>query len=359
MHWDDLKNVRRHLIATDLDDPGERLANELARRLGKDKCFRVRFTQGKDGNECLIAKGIETLKADVANAEPWPIDGLYDAGAYEPGVRDLYYGRGPRAMTTGFEELDKAFRYLPGQFIVITGIPNHGKSLMLDQIACQVSDLHGDKWAVFSPETGETQHIADLCEVKVGAHFHDGPAQRISEVELDEALAWVKRRFFFISSADHTPSVDWVIERARAAVIRHGIKHLIVDPYNELEASRPNNQTETEFVSQLISKLKRFGRHHEVTVWMVAHPRKMERDETGQHRVPSLYDISGSSHWNNKADAGLVVYRDYEKKQTLVVSKKIRRQRTCGSPGLVKYMFLNNECRFQELRDSYEPLSNK
>ncbi len=357
LHWDDLKKVRRHLIATDLDEPGERLANELARRLGKDKCFRVHFSHGKDGNECLVEKGAKGLQADVANAEPWPIDGLYDASAYEGDVMDLYHGRGPRAMTTGFEEFDKAFRYLPGQFIVVTGIPNHGKSRFLDQIACQVSDLHGDRWAVFSPETGEPQHIADLCEVRVGGHFFDGPTRRMVESELKEAMEWVKRHFVFIGSADHTPSVEWVIERAKAAVVRYGINHLIIDPYNELEAGRASSQTETEFVSQLISKLKRFGRHHEVTVWLVAHPTKMQRGDDGQYLIPGLYNISGSAHFNNKADAGLVVYRDYAEKLTFVLSKKIRRQPVCGTPGRVTFAFLSNERRFDAIRDSYETLS--
>lgn len=359
LHWDDLKNVRRHLIATDLDEPGERLANELARRLGKDKCFRVRFTHGKDSNECLVEKGAAVLRADVGAAEPWPIDGLYDVSAYEQDLLDLFHGRGPRPQTTGFAEFDKAFRFLPGQFIVVTGIPNHGKSRFLDQVACQTAQYNGDVWAIFSPETGETQHIADLCEIRVGAHFFDGPSQRMSEAELLEAKDWVNRHFVFISSGDHTPTVDWVIERAKAAVVRYGIKHLIADPYNEFEAGRPSKQTETEFVSQFISKLKRFGRNHECTVWIVAHPTKMQRDPEGKYLVPGLYDISGSAHWNNKADAGIVVYRDYEDNSTLVLSKKIRRQPICGTPGGVKFAFVPHDRRFHEVRDSYQKLSSK
>src|SRR6478752_7558626 len=42
-HADDLMAVGRILIATDMDGPGVVLANELARRLGKDRCWRVRF----------------------------------------------------------------------------------------------------------------------------------------------------------------------------------------------------------------------------------------------------------------------------------------------------------------------------
>lgn len=41
-------------------------------------------------------------------------------------------------------------------------------------------------------------------------------------------------------------------------------------------------------------------------MWFVAHPSQME-DWGG--RVPTMYDISGSAHWVNKCDVGLVVHR--------------------------------------------------
>ena len=355
-HWEELKEVSRHIIATDNDAAGDNLAGELARRLGKDKCLRVNFSQGKDANECLMACGAETLKQDVANASPWPIDGLFSASDFSGDVLDLYHNRGPQAQSTGFSEFDRAFKFLPGQFIVVTGIPNHGKSRFVDQVAVQTANHRGEKWALFSPETSESQHIADLIEIKAGGHFFEGPTDRLNEIKMREAMDWVNNNFVFIGSKEHTPKVDWVIERARAAVVRHGIKHLVIDPYNELEASRPNGQTETEFVSQLISKLKRFAKHHEVTVWMVIHPTKMQRNHDGTEPVPGLYDLSGSAHWRNKADAGLVVYRDYENQVTHVIAKKIRRQPICGSPGAVQFTFLSNERKFQQLPDTYQPL---
>ncbi|HEY8354449.1 MAG TPA: hypothetical protein VIK69_05480, partial [Methylophilaceae bacterium] len=171
---------------------------------------------------------------------------------------------------------------------------NHGKSRWLDQVAVQMSRLHGWKWAVFSPETGNENHIVDLVEIWAGRPFFDGPTPRVSERELRDGLNWIEDRFFFIGTSDHTPNADWIIERARAAVIRHGIRGLIVDPYNEIEASRPAGMTETEFVSQLISKFKQFAKAHDVTVFMVVHPTKL-KTETGASKepVPGLYDLAG------------------------------------------------------------------
>lgn len=363
-HWEEIVAVKRLLIATDMDEPGELLAQEIAKRVGKDRCYRVRMpfkndVQCKDANECLVDYGAEALRECVAAAEPWPIEGLHDVETYAIEVMDLYDGNGPQPMSTGFPELDKAFQYIPGQFIAMTGIPNHGKSRFLDQIAVQTSRLRNEKWAMFSPETGNANHVADLCEIWAGLPFFAGPTYRMSADDVAVALAWLNDRIFLLGAVEHTPTIDWLLERARAAVVRHGVTNLVIDPYNELEASRPERQTETEFVSQMISKLKRFAAHHSCTVWMIIHPTKLRTGDDGKEPMPGLYDLAGSAHWRNKADAGIVVYRDYEKAVTFVVSKKIRRQPMCGRPGAVKFSFIGTDRRFQDIEGSYQALGSE
>jgi twinkle protein len=347
-----------------MDGPGEMLAHEIARRVGRDRCFRVRMpslndVQIKDPNECLIEHGADVLRECVAHAEPWPIDGLHDVEKFSLAVLDLYNGKGPQPLTTGFPEFDLAFRYMHGQFIAVTGIPNHGKSRWIDQVAVQTARLREEKWAFFSPETGDENHIADLCEIWAGNPFFDGPTPRMTEREVMIAMAWLNERIFLLGAVEHTPSIDWLLERARAAVIRYGVKNIVIDPYNELEASRPERQTETEFVSQLISKCKRFAKHHECTIWMVIHPTKLRGGEDGKDPIPGLYDLAGSAHWRNKADAGLVVYRDYEKAATFVISKKIRRQPMCGRPGTVRFEFIGADRRFKDVPNSYMVLGRE
>ena len=68
---------------------------------------------------------------------------------------------------------------------------------------------------------------------------------------------------------------------------------------------------ETEYVSQILGKVKRFAQTHGCHVWFVAHPAKMYRDKDRKIPVPTLYDISGSANWANKADLGVVVHREW------------------------------------------------
>lgn len=41
---------------------------------------------------------------------------------------------------------------------------------------------------------------------------------------------------------DCLPSIDWVLNLAKAAVLRHGVRGLVIDPYNELDHQRPSTQ---------------------------------------------------------------------------------------------------------------------
>ncbi|KAK1573035.1 hypothetical protein Q3G72_007587 [Acer saccharum] len=70
---------------------------------------------------------------------------------------------------------------------------------------------------------------------------------------------------------------------------------------------RSISNTETEYVSQMLTKIKRFALHHSVHVWFVAHPRQLHYWVGGP---PNLYDISGSAHFINKCDNGIVVHRN-------------------------------------------------
>jgi twinkle protein len=104
--------------------------------------------------------------------------------------------------------------------------------------------------------------------------------------------------------------------------------------------------TETEYVSQILGRVKRFAQSHNVHIWFVAHPAKMAR-ENGKIPKPTLYDISGSAHWANKADIGFIVHRDFDTNQTEVHVQKVRHKRI-GRPGKVTLEYDRITGRYSE-----------
>ncbi|CAL5184201.1 unnamed protein product [Lathyrus oleraceus] len=72
-----LDKAVRIILATDNDPPGHALAEELTRRLGRERCWQVRWpkkdesTFFKDANEVLKYMGADALKRIFENAEPY------------------------------------------------------------------------------------------------------------------------------------------------------------------------------------------------------------------------------------------------------------------------------------------------
>ena len=317
---DHLDRLERIIIAVDDDEPGRALAEELARRLGRERSWQAHWpTSGdalcKDANETLLMHGAEVLRECIERADPYPIAGLYGVLDYADETFALYRDGRKRGHSTGWPSLDVFMTIAEGRLSVVTGIPNHGKSEFIDALMINLAVREGWRFAVCSFENPPAMHISKIAEKYLGLPFWDGPARRMTEAELQRAMDWASEHFYLIRFDDEAPTIEAILEKARVAVLRYGVRGLAIDPYNEIEHRRPANMTETEYISQLLGKLKRFAQNHGVHVWVVAHPAKMYRDG-GQVPVPTLYDISGSANWSNKADLGIVVYRDPEEDPT-------------------------------------------
>jgi twinkle protein len=71
-------------------------------------------------------------------------------------------------------------------------------------------------------------------------------------------------------------------------------------------------------------------------VFVVVHPAKQYRNKDGGLPEMSLYDISGSAHFYNKCDAGLIVYR-HDHTIRIVVAKV--RFREIGRRGETTFIY--------------------
>ena len=55
------------------------------------------------------------------------------------------------------------------------------------------------------------------------------------------------------------PTLDWILDRAKDAALRYGIKGLIIDPWNRIEKKLGERQSETDYVAESIPKILRFA----------------------------------------------------------------------------------------------------
>lgn len=340
-----IEPIEKHIIAVDTDGPGKILAEELARRLGREVCWIVEWptindSPRKDANEVLVDDGAEVLRECIMAAQPYPIAGLYAAADQADAVLDLYHSGRSNGLSVGFGyDMDQHLTIKPGDLTIITGHPSAGKSNWLDALMVNMGFRHGWGFAICSFENQQDEHLANLSEKYTQKPFWGGHSERVDEKALAEALAWLDKHFWFIRADQEEPTIEWILERARAAVRQYGIKGFVLDPWNEIEHFRPKGFSETDYVSKVLGQLRRFAKVNGVHIFLVAHPAKPFRLKDGSYPVPSLYDISGSAHFANKADFGVVVHRPDETTEIEIHIRKVR-HKWMGKRGMVKLRYL-------------------
>lgn len=305
---DRLQSVAKWVIAVDNDAPGVFLRDELVRRFGAEKCLIATWPDGcKDANDVLVQYGPEKLRECIDSAEAVPIVGVFDANAFADDFLRMYDEGVPTGHPTGWSGVDEYFRIQLGQTLVVTGIPGHGKSEWVDALCCNVARLYGWQTALYSPENYPVRlHMMKLAEKHVGKPYNDGLTPRMSKAEAVDAKDWINRHFVWIMP--EKPSLDEIIDKARALIFRRGIRVLVIDPWNEVEHSRPDGMTEADYVSASLMRLRRFARKHEILLIIVAHPKLLEKKSDGTYPVPTPYDVSGGAMWRNKADNFAAIY---------------------------------------------------
>lgn len=323
-----LEKIDKFYIGVDNDQPGMALKNELIRRFGDDKCFILNYEDCKDGNEYLVKYGPIKLKELIDNAHPVPIEGVFTANDFSKELDDIYENGLPRGEVIGIHEFDNSISFMPGQMTIVTGIPSHGKSEMLDFICTRLAMFSKWKGAIFSPENFPIElHLSKLMEKVIGKPFGvygQNVFNRMNEAEKNAAREFINKHFFLIRPNDENFSLNNILSKTVQLILRHGINYIIIDPWNTLEHQVPKGINTTDYINNELSKLRSLKQRRKIHVFLVAHPTKIKKDKNGKYEIPTLYDISGSANFYNQADIGLCVYRDFDEQKTYLFVQKVR-----------------------------------
>lgn len=312
-HIERLGRIKNFYIATDSDEQGQRLAKELVRRLGPAKCYWVDYPKDqivrdsktgkmrgpKDLNEVLQYMGEDAVNETLSHAKPWPVKGLFAFSDF-PDVGD------PVTYATGLsDDLDKLFRPYPGAFIVLTGVPNMGKSVIMKQITVEMARIHGWHTVMFPGEEPVKPYLWNSLRTQ----YLKKHRKLWTPEDTKIADEFINKHYQIIANDPREDEdeidIEFLLDKAATSVFRHNTKMLVIDPWNELEHQTGKHSTTTEYTGEAIRKLKRFARSFDVCVVVVAHPKKLEAG-----RTPGLYDIADSAHWANKPDLAMVVHSD-------------------------------------------------
>lgn len=349
-YFDDKETI---YIAVDSDTKGVELREELLRRFGPERCRVVEYDPTcKDANEQLQRFGRESLVECFRQAPEMRMEEVYSMSDFEDGLDAIFEHGLQKGVTIGHPNFDRLCSFETKRLCVVTGIPSSGKSEFIDEIVERLNINYGWRAAYFSPENAPlAYHAAKLIEKFTGKRFS---RSTMSYGEYKQVKEHLEQDFSFIAPKEDF-TVGNILEKARYLVRRKGIKILVIDPYNRLE-DESGNQNETKYIKGLLSQLTRFAQQHDVLVILMAHPTKLHKNKDGVIEPPTLYDISGSAHFFNMADFGLVVHRDYIQNNVEVHVAKVKFKHL-GTKGTALFKYDLENGRYFPLENAVTPLS--
>lgn len=315
-HADMLAKAGKIILALDETDTDRTLREELARRLGRHRCYLVTWPDQCAGPAAtLVHLGPDALREAIEAAEPYPIEGVQRITSDT--LTRLLDLPPPPLMGSGIGVLDDKVKFpMDGRLIVTLGIPNHGKTPFVRHIMMHQMEYHDRKWAVFSPEMRPWQRfVASCAQWLVGKPFQPskatGPILCMTKDEVVFATQWLRRRLVVIvgDAERELPTIDWLFERVKACVLVDGTTDVWIDPWNEIAHTR-GAVREDEYLRETLMRCLAFGNRYGVNFWINVHPVTLRPPKPGEKvQPPGAYDIAGGAMWFNKADLMFTVHR--------------------------------------------------
>jgi len=349
----DLEKFGRYILATDGDGKGRECRDALAVRLGDERCRSVLYPEGsKDANDVLRNHGVDALRALIDSAKPmWTDEVCRLSDVPEPPTDEPRY-------RLGINGLDHhGLRITLPCFWPLVGPYGSGKSVLLRQLLVNFYKLHG--WRCLL--TAFEERVKPRFQRDLRRHFIDRPNLPDAPYTADEiAMADEKidDGFVFLRRARGKDlDANRLLDRIEYAVKVYGIKCVAIDPINEVRLTPERGQSKTDYMGEIIMRLKDLAEDYGLCVIVCAHTAKEATEKKLRGgAILTLNDGEDTRHWGGKADIGWAVWRNLNGPTMLHVDK-VKDHETMGKPTLCELELDKGLAQFSVVRLGYDEVS--
>ena len=307
--------------------------------------------QEAEGKLFEISQG--NLKKDFTQIDPVinsAMEQIEAAGKRESGLSGLQ---------TGFHNLDKLTSgWQNSDLIIIAARPAMGKTAFVLSMAKNMAVDYNTPVAIFSLEMSNLQLvnrlISNVCEIE-GEKIKSG---RLSRQEWEQLNSRVRSLFSAPLYVDDSPSLS-ILElrtKARRLVKEHGVKIIIIDYLQLMNATGMKFGSREQEVSMISRSLKQLAKELNIPVIALSQlSRKVEERNDGNKR-PQLSDLRESGAIEQDADIVCFIHRpeyytrsttDAENRDIRGMAEFIVAKHRSGSVDDVEMTFVARFARFQ------------
>ncbi|GAA4664622.1 hypothetical protein GCM10023262_11720 [Bartonella pachyuromydis] len=293
--FDHLESFETIFLATDMDKPGEEAAHEIASRLGRHRCYRVRLP-GKDANECLTA-GIDaaTIRAAFAAAKSFAPEGLRHASDYKEQVIGLFWPEPEQHIgyTLPYPKLNGKLHFRPAELTLWSGASGAGKSQLLsDCIPHWISQ--NSRLCLASLEMKGAQSLRRLTK-------QTGGLEQPTREMIERILQFLDDGLILYEHVGKS-SVDTLLDVFDYCRARYGCDQFIIDSLMRLGIASDDYAGQEQAVYKMVD----WAVLNNVHIHLVAHARKGGLDK----EIPGTEDIKGASEIGANAFNIITIWRN-------------------------------------------------
>jgi len=249
-------------------------------------------------------------------------------------------------------ELDERFKPKRGEVTLLTGIGNYGKSSFKKWYQAMRIIMYGEKFGTFSPEDNPPEeYYHDFVEIILGCDCTPSNPHRPSKQTYEYVYDYVCKHIFYVYPKDASPTPEYVMEVFLGLIVKEKVDGCDIDPFNQMTNNYSGFAGRDKYLEWVLTLFSRFSQINNVFFWVVAHPKMMEKDNSGNYKCPDVFDVNDGAMWNNKTDNILVYHRPFGQTDPTnptaeFHSKKIRRQKVVGKKGFILFEMVFKTRRF-------------
>ena len=255
-------------------------------------------------------------------------------------LHDVRSGKIKEGLKLDIPEIDEHLRFKHGNFNVVLGHANTGKTTVILYLMLMYSIKHKLKWLVFSSENEPYTLIKKLIEFMEGTVIN-----KIEETHFKERSEFINEHFKFIDPVKLYTYKD-ILELGQHVKDAWHYAGLLIDPYNSMtkdkQIAKTHNGHEYDYLA--CSEMRVFCKKNQISIWLNTHAstdalrkRHSERHEYYGHPIPPMAsDVEGGGKFVNRADDFIVIHRyvqhPTEWMNSLIHVRKVKDVDTGGRP---------------------------
>lgn len=226
---------------------------------------------------------------------------------------DIKHGRVKEGLKIGVPDIDEYLRYKQGNFNLLIGHANVGKTTVILYLFVIWALKHKKRFLIWSSENTPQSIQRKIVEFKMRK-----PITKAEDAEIKDALEW-SDTYFKIIDVEELYTYKELLEEAKDIKDAWDYDAILIDPYNSLVKDKQlyKEVGGHEYDYQVSTEFRLFAKRNNITLFLNAHGvtealRRMHPKGHEYEGLPmplNIASVEGGGKWGNRCDDLICIHR--------------------------------------------------